>query len=103
MMRAILVEDIRRAQFVPGAVEFDTTRRSMFWTCPCGCGTIGELDILKVGVDRDTLTVKTTIGILNDDGSTHWAGTLKKGEWIDDQDRDMAEPRGRVQAEDRAP
>ena len=80
-----LVPDVRLAQYVPGAVEIDATLRALFWTCPCGCGAIGVVNMNEVSVlledNREHITVKAPLGLINVDDMIHWSGTLIKGQW----------------------
>jgi hypothetical protein len=94
-MKATMVEDIRMAHSIPGAVEFHAGRRMIFWTCPCGCGAVGQIDFLKSFATRKPVSIyrmdftqdgKPTmgdpllIGYINGD-DPHWVGTLINGEW----------------------
>jgi len=98
-LKVRVVSDVRRHQFEP-VVEFDAGERAMFWTCPCGCGTIGEMALSAVFATRNPVEVRKLIigpdekncagdllplGIVHvkDDGEEeiHWAGYLERGEW----------------------
>lgn len=107
-MRATPVGDIRTCAGEPGCVEFNAAQRRVFWTCPCGCGSVGWVDMMKCCADRKGPTIRymefdvnekpyagepMEIGILYTDGTVHWAGTLVNGEWkekkyVDDRHSD---------------
>jgi hypothetical protein len=96
-MKATLCPDIRRFQFLPGAVEFNSTQRCVFIACPCGCGLIAE--ITGLWAQRDPIGIfaravgpdgKNAQGdpapltfAVNSLGLTdvHWTGTLHDGEF----------------------
>ena len=86
-----IVQDIRVAQFVPGAVEFDSHKRVFFYACPCGCGMLGWADYVKFGVEgpRDRLTCPVQLGLVVEDElgneEVHWSGRLTRGEWVTDE------------------
>jgi hypothetical protein len=85
-----IVQDIRVAQFIPGALEFDSHKRVFFYACPCGCGMLGWVDYVKRGVvgPRDKLTCPAELGLIlerDNVSEVHWRGWLKKGEWITEE------------------
>jgi len=91
-MRATLVNDIRLSQHVPGAVEFDSTAKLLFWVCPCGCGTICWVNFLRSYSTRDPLGIyalefddggKPSKGEPLVVGTDHWQGTLINDEWME--------------------
>ena len=101
-LKATLVPDIRRHQFIPGAVELNPTQRTMFWSCPCGCGSIGYVELGRVFVIRDPIGVYQMVlgldskpapgqpapmGLILEEGGRnvlHWQGSLIQGEWVED-------------------
>lgn len=68
----------------------------MFYACPCGCGVIAAVDLMRVWAQRDPVEIREQkigpdgklcpgdlleIGLINEDGSVHWSGVLEKGVW----------------------
>lgn len=108
-MKANVVGDIRTVVGTPGCVEFNAAQRRIFYTCPCGCGSVGFLDMLKCYADRSGPTIyemdfdqnekptmgePMTIGIAYADGKIHWSGQLRKGEWYADEGFRCGHPDG---------
>ena len=84
-----IVYDIRKSQYVPGAIQFDSKKRLVFYACPCGCGMLGWFDYVKLSVKgpRQTLSCPERLGLtVVQDGKeiVHWSGWLKKGMWEQD-------------------
>lgn len=70
----------------PGTVAIDADGRSLLFSCPCGCGAVGHLD-LEPGRGRPTWswngsrTAPTlTPSILQLE--CRWHGWLRNGEWV---------------------
>lgn len=98
-MKATLVPDIRRFQYLPGAVQFDAAAHAVFFSCPCGCGQIGEIPQGEAWVQRKPLSAyKSVVGADGKAGQgaplvlrlielvagnevAHWEGVLLSGEF----------------------
>jgi len=100
-VKATVVPDIRRCQFVPGAVQFDSATYSVFVSCPCGCGMLMEISRkVDAWYDRKTVSISNLtcgpegkyvpngpymirIWDEDDEGAAvrHWFGTLQNGEF----------------------
>jgi hypothetical protein len=97
-VKATHVPDIRQALGTPGAIEFNAFKRQMFYTCPCGCGLIASVELMKCYATRKPAGIyemvfgpdgkpaqgtPLVIGLKNDDGSVHWHGELDKDTWYE--------------------
>jgi hypothetical protein len=100
---ATIVSDIdtEEAQGTPGAIQFATDGRGMFYMCPCGCGKEGYLAFTgrqRVRPDkrqwngetwewdgnREAPTLSPSVHhqlYCAGEYKTHWHGYLKKGLW----------------------
>jgi hypothetical protein len=92
--QAVIVPDIRRFSKLPGAFQYDATRRVVWYSCPCGCGAVGDIPFSALAdkpyAQRHEPSVRDEfeIGIKHEAAGNeivHWHGTLKDGvfEWID--------------------
>lgn len=84
--KGTLVPDIRNFTRMPGAFQYDSTDRCLWYACPCGCGLLGSLTLLaleqKPLEQRALPTARFPIFMsLFSAGieSVHWQGTLKDG------------------------
>lgn len=90
-VKAQLVESLFGDDVPPGAFKFYAVRgdiAGLNFLCPCGCGDVFGCSFKKDGQrgwvwdgNKDAPTLYPSVKPLNADGSEHWHGWLKGGEW----------------------
>jgi hypothetical protein len=89
-MRATIITDSIVDSEVAGAIKYwtyagSTDAKGFNFKCPCGCGALGSVRFGANGWTWDGSVLAPTITPsidLSKDGTSHWHGWLKQGEWV---------------------